>query len=293
MPELPEVETIRRGLLPKTRNQLIEGVVPDDSKVFQIGREELTHRIPGQKILDLQRRGKYLLFELTYDRLVIHLGMTGQLTLRNPEEADSKRFLRHPATGLQRSRQHAPDRHTHMQIHLGNGTSIMFRDIRMFGKVYLFSRTGGGAEALLSRLGPEPLGDDYKLEAFLAAMGKRQLHIKSLLLDQRFVAGVGNIYADEALFEAGVFPGRRVRYLRKYEKCRIFEAVPVVLQKGLVAGGTSMRDYVNSDGEAGGFQEKLNVYGRAGESCYVCGAEILRIAIGQRGTHFCPTCQPR
>ncbi len=293
MPELPEVETIRRGLLPKIKGQRIDGVTADGSKVFQMDPELLGLHIPGQVICDLRRRAKYLIFELERHRLIVHLGMTGQLTLRNPGTRDSNRFLRHPVTGLQRTRQHAPDRHTHFQIHFATGTSVFFRDVRKFGKVYLFDISDESVEILFSRLGPEPFSESYTLKGFLEKMGTRKLRIKSLLLDQGFVAGVGNIYADEALFQAGVYPGRRVRYLRKYEKVRIFEAVPDVLRKGIVAGGTTISDFVDSDGAVGGFQEQLNVYGREGQRCYRCDSVILKIIVGQRGTHYCPACQKR
>ncbi len=293
MPELPEVETIRRGLLPKIKGQRIDGVTADGSKVFQMDPELLGLHIPGQVICDLRRRAKYLIFELERHRLIVHLGMTGQLTLRNPGTRDSDRFLRHPVTGLQRTRQHAPDRHTHFQIHFANGTSVLFRDVRKFGKVYLFDISDESVEILFSKLGPEPFSESYTLKGFLEKMGTRKLRVKSLLLDQGFVAGVGNIYADEALFQAGVYPGRRVRDLRKYEKVRIFEAVPDVLRKGIVAGGTTISDFVDSDGAVGGFQEQLNVYGREGQRCYRCDSVILKIIVGQRGTHYCPACQKR
>lgn len=293
MPELPEVETIRRGLLPKIKGQRIEAIAADGSKVFQMASQVVGQQLPGQTIRDLQRRAKYLIFELDRHRLVVHLGMTGQLTLRNPRAKDADRFLRHPGTGLQRARQHAPDQHTHLQIHLEDGKSVLFRDVRKFGKIYLFENAEEGITTLFSRLGPEPFSEGYTLKQFLEKMGTRKLPVKSLLLDQRFVAGVGNIYADEALFEAGVHPARRVRYLRKYEKVRLFEAVPLVLRKGIQSGGTTISDFIDSDGATGGFQEELNVYGREGQRCYRCDSLILKTKVAQRGTHFCPVCQKR
>jgi formamidopyrimidine-DNA glycosylase len=180
-----------------------------------------------------------------------------------------------------------------LQLHLEDGKSVLFRDVRKFGKIYLFEDSEEGITALFSRLGPEPLSESYTLKEFLEKMGARKLPVKSLLLDQRFIAGVGNIYADEALFEAGVHPARRVLYLRKYEKIRIFETVPLVLEKGIRAGGTTISDFVDSDGATGGFQEKLNVYGREGQRCYRCDSLILKTRVAQRGTHFCPVCQKR
>ena len=291
MPELPEVETVRRGLEPHVVGGIIDDIQVGDSKIFQIEPHLLLEQIRGQKILGLSRRGKYLIFELERHYLIFHFGMTGQLTFRDPNRSDSEGFKRHPVTGLQRTRQHAPDRHTHLQIHLRQGGAILFRDIRKFGKVFLIEK--GEVSVFFERLGMEPWTPDYNLKAFLQKFGNRKLAIKSLLLDQSFVAGVGNIYADEALFAAGIHPARKVRSLRKAEKESLFEAIPRVLEKGIEYGGTTLRDFVNSDGNTGNHQEKLQVYGRKGESCHRCGTLIQRIVISQRSSSFCPACQPR
>ena len=293
MPELPEVETIRRGLEGRVEKLEILGIEASGCRIFQIDPAELAGALEGESFSALERLGKYLIFRLGERKLVIHLGMTGQLTLRQPEVADSAGFIRHPVTGLQRVRQHAPDRHTHFQIHFENGSSLLYRDTRMFGKVYLLSPAEAGRDRFFSRLGLEPFSEEYRLEAFLARFVGRTLAVKSLLLDQRFVAGVGNIYADEALFEAGIHPLRRVTTLRLYEKKRLFRTIKTVLEKGIHFGGTSMRDYINSDGERGSFQEELFVYGRRGEGCFQCGSKIEKIVVSQHGTHFCPACQPR
>jgi len=294
MPELPEVETIRRGLMPRLIGQQIAHIETTSARIFQTSTAEMASRLPGQAVHVLTRRGKFLLFHLDRDVLIIHLGMTGQLTLRNPDQPDSPRFLRQPVTGLQRVRQHPADRHTHFQVFLLDGRTLMLRDPRMFGKVILVPRGGDAVERLFQGMGPEPLSEEYTLEWFLTAIRKRsRVKIKALLLDQGFVAGLGNIYADEALFEAGVHPAKRVRYLRRAEKVRIFEAIPSVLKKGIQFGGTSLRDYINSDGEVGTNQDELMVYGREGEPCPRCGTRISRIVIAQRSTHFCPSCQRR
>jgi formamidopyrimidine-DNA glycosylase len=170
----------------------------------------------------------------------------------------------------------------------------MLRDPRMFGKVFLARTEGGLVDRLFERMGPEPLSEDFSRNWFLAAIQKRsRVRIKSLLLDQRFIAGIGNIYADEALFEAGVHPSKRVKYLKRSEKEQLFEAIPLVLKRGIEFGGTSLRDYVNSDGALGTNQDELNVYGREGEPCRRCGTVLARVVIGQRSTHFCPSCQHR
>ncbi|MDA2923777.1 bifunctional DNA-formamidopyrimidine glycosylase/DNA-(apurinic or apyrimidinic site) lyase [Acidobacteria bacterium AH-259-L09] len=293
MPELPEVETIRRGLEPHVIGHPVHDVLVGDPKILQLEAHHLKDQIRGQSIRSLGRRGKFLIFELDRHYLIFHFGMTGQLTFRDPGRADASRFKRHPVTGLERARQHVPDRHTHLQIHFEQGGAILFRDIRKFGKVFLIEKGKNRLSVFFNRLGLEPFTPDYNIQAFLERFRNRKLRLKSLLLDQRFVAGIGNIYADEALFEAGLQPARTIPSLRRFEKEKLFEAIPLVLQRGIDYGGTSFRDYVNSNGEPGTHQEKLMVYGRQGESCYRCDTIIEKIVISQRGTHFCPTCQPR
>ena len=291
MPELPEVETVRRGLEPHVVGGVIDDIHIGDSKILQVEPERLLQQVRGQKILGLTRRGKFLIFELDNHELIFHFGMTGQLTFRDPNRSDSKGFKRHPVTGLQRTLQHAPDRHTHLQIHLRQGGAMFFRDIRKFGKVFLIEK--GEGSGFFERLGLEPWTPDYNIKAFLNKFRNRKLPIKSLLLNQSFVAGVGNIYADEALFTAGIHPARKARSLRRREKESLFEAIPKVLERGIEYGGTTLRDFVNSEGDTGNHQEKLQVYGRKGESCHRCGTLIKRMVISQRSTCFCPACQPR
>jgi len=292
MPELPEVETIKRGLEPRILRAEISAVVVGDTKILQFVEEQI-RELSGQEVRRLTRRGKYLVFMLSRHYLVIHLGMSGQLTLRNPRQPDSPKFLRHLVTGLQKARQHAPDRHTHFQVYFRDGRALLFRDPRKFGKVFLLPLCSDSFDDLFSGLGMEPFGEEYSLDAFNFYLGKRKARIKSVLLDQKFVAGIGNIYADEALFEAGVHPMKRVRYLTRKEKRRIFEAIPRVLEKGIHYGGTTLRDFVDSDGNKGSHQEFLNVYGRQGENCRRCGNLIRKTAVGGRGTHYCPGCQKR
>ena len=294
MPELPEVETIRRGLVQQgVCGRTIAGLTVRNARIFQVDPMYLEEILPGQKILRLDRRGKFLVFHLERSRLIFHLGMTGQVTLRDPQRDDDPDFRRHPVTGLQRARQHAPDPHTHLQIHLQDGSSILLRDVRKFGKVYLCASDREDPDAVFSRLGLEPLTSEYTLDRFLDGFRNRKLRIKSLLLDQKFVAGIGNIYADEALYEAALHPARTVRSLRRYEKERLFRAIPKVLQRGIAYGGTSLRDYVNAEGEPGENQEQLQVYGRSGLACRKCGSIVRKIVLSQRGTHFCPSCQRR
>jgi len=295
MPELPEVETIRRGLEPHLVGLTLQSLTVTDQKVLDLSaRDGTLSSLEGQRIETVTRRGKYLVIGFERHYLIFHLGMTGQLTLRDPRRPDATGFER-TITGLEWCEQHAPDRHTHVHILFGNGWQLLFRDIRKFGRVYMLRRA---LEPLLAffevhHLGLEPFTSDYNLKAFLAGFKNRTLRLKSLLLNQAFVAGVGNIYADEALFEAGLHPARRTSSLRRAEKERLFLAIQTVLERGIEFGGTSFRDFVNSEGEKGTNQEKLFVYGREGEQCLKCGTPIVKTVISQRGTHFCPKCQPR
>ena len=295
MPELPEVETILRGLKPRVLELSIRDVVIGDRRILQIRADRLKRAIRSQTIRGVSRRGKYLVFELDRHHLIFHFGMTGQLTYRDPEQEDSKGFARHPVTGLQSARQHPPDRHTHLHILLNEGKALLYRDIRKFGRVFLVAKKNqeNSLAVFFKDLGLEPFTAEYSIQAFLEGFRNRKLRLKSLLLDQGFVAGIGNIYADEALFEARLHPARTILSLRRKEKARLFEAIPKVLEQGISFRGTSFRNYVNSDGEPGSYQEALQVYGRHGKACRRCGGVIQRIVISQRGTHFCPSCQPR
>ena len=293
MPELPEVETIRQGLLGRIEGVKVAALESHPCRVFQVSRDSLTDALVGHQFRRLERLGKFLIFGLDAHVLVIHLGMTGQLTLRDPRRHDSPDFFRHPTTGLQRVRQHPPDRHTHLQIHFEDGRSLLYRDMRTFGKVYLLTPREAARDRFFARVGLEPFSDEYTLDSFLVGFGERKLRIKSLLLDQKFVAGVGNIYADEALFACGIHPCRRAHRLGRFEKEWLFQSVKGVLEKGLHFGGTSLRDYIDSDGQRGTHQEELMAYGREGKPCRVCGSGICKIVVSQRGTHFCAACQPR
>jgi formamidopyrimidine-DNA glycosylase len=295
MPELPEVETIRRGLEPRLINKTLVSLTVTDRKVLdRSARGAGLKSLQGQRIRSLSRRGKYLVIRLENRHLIFHLGMTGQLTLRDPSQADSLAFKR-TVTGLQWCEQRQPDRHTHVHIQLDDGRRLLFRDTRKFGRLFVLGGESRDLEEFFRsrHLGLEPFTPSYNLPAFVRRFKGRSLAVKSLLLNQSFVAGVGNIYADEALFDAGLHPARRASSLRRYEKERLFKAIDRVLRRGVRFGGTTFSDFVNSQGEAGSNQEKLYVYGREGEPCLRCGAEIVKTVISQRGAHFCPVCQPR
>lgn len=272
MPELPEVETIRRELEEEVIGLNITDLWWDAPKLLQPTPEEVKAAVIGAKIVGIRRRGKLLVFELSSADtfLLIHLKMTGRLLVA--ETGENK------------------DSYTHVKFILDQNKELHFADMRKFGFIRLASR--GGMEAEWDKLGPEPL-DDLTLESFRELLAKSSRKIKILLLDQSKIAGVGNIYANEVLFLAGVHPERGVSTLSGREVDRLFEAVETVLRQSLERRGTTTRDesYVDAYGEQGEYQSQLKVYGREGELCSVCGTEIQKVKLGQRGTYFCPQCQ--
>ncbi len=270
MPELPEVETTVRALRPLINGQIfteMRNYWPRHIAVPSF--DEFQARLHGQQVESVERRGKYLLFNLdSGDTLLIHLKMTGHLAIV-PQETP-------------------PDKYAHTVFGLANGQEMRFRDTRKFGRVYLVA----DAEEITSKLGPEPLSDAYTAAVMKERMHGRRRAIKPLLLDQHFVAGVGNIYADESLFYAKIYPERRCNTLTDSEIERLHTAVRRVLQEGIDREGTTISTYRQPDGRRGDMQNALAVFRRTGESCYDCGTKIERIVLGGRSTHFCPTCQP-
>ena len=293
MPELPEVETIRRGLAEKVVGKTIDHVVVRCRKiVLRPSPGDLREWLALQTIRQISRRGKFLVITAGDYVLLVHLGMTGQLTYWDQTQMDDDRFFVHPLTGLQKARQHPVDKHTHLSLYFTDGNALHYRDIRQFGKWRLYRQAEFPHATEYWGLGLEPFTADYTWKNFLHGFEGHQLRIKSLLLNQGFVAGVGNIYADEALFDAGIHPERKAGSLSLEEKKRLFRAIPKVLKRGLKYGGTSFQDYVNADGQSGSNQERVKVYGREGERCFRCRTPIVRIVVSQRGTHLCPVCQP-
>ena len=270
MPELPEVETTVRALRPFITNQTfteIRNYWPRHIATSSV--EEFQTRLHGQTVESVGRRGKYLLFNLdSGDVLSVHLKMTGHLAIV-PQEAP-------------------PDKYAHTVFGLANGQEMRFRDTRKFGRVYL----AANAEDIVGKLGPEPLSDAYTAAIMKERMNGRWRAIKPLLLDQHFLAGVGNIYADESLFYAGIHPTRPCDTLSDDEIERLYMAVRKVLQEGIDREGTTISTYRQPDGRRGDMQNALAVFRRTGEPCYDCGTTVERIVLGGRSTHFCPVCQP-
>lgn len=270
MPELPEVETVKRQLAPWLAGRTIDRVellaLPGPKYV---GLE----RAGGQRIEEVRRRGKFLLLPLSGgDELVAHLGMTGVL---------------HPATGQD-------DKHLRVRLWLTGDqpNALDFVDPRRFGRFLVVKRGEYATLPTLAALGPEPLGDEFTAERFVAALRRSQMAVKTYLLSQRPVAGVGNIYADEALWRARIHPLTPAAHVTPQQAALLRDAIRGVLAASIEAQGTTLSDYRTVYGERGDYAERLEVYGRAGQSCPRCGAALQRLVVGQRGTAYCPRCQP-
>jgi formamidopyrimidine-DNA glycosylase len=290
MPELPEVEVTRRRIAPKLVGRTIAEVLTTKASYFFLTPPAaLAKKLAQRRVEALARHGKYLIAELDDGaRLLLHLGMTGQLFTAS---ARSVRLLSATRAGtLAPEAQDAfrPDVHTHLVLRFTDGgEDVLFRDVRKFGKVLWLAP--GATDPRLTKLGPDALGATGA-QLFEASRG-RKAAVKTFLLDQEVLAGVGNIYADEALFRAGVRPKRAAGRLSTRDCERLAQEVCAVLARSIETGGSSISDYVQPDGSDGAYQNERRVYARANEPCYVCSTPIKRIVLGQRSTHFCPRCQ--
>lgn len=290
MPELPEVEVTRRRLAPILVGRVIDRVdTTPDSYFFLTKPAQLKKRLTGRTVSALNRHGKYLLAELDDgDRLLLHLGMTGQLF---SSAVTSKRLFSAKTRGSQPAevpREFKADLHTHLSLHFADGgPSVLFRDVRKFGKVALIA--AGKDDARLDKLGVDALIATGN--TLFEAARARKVPIKTLLLDQGVIAGIGNIYADEALFIAKVRPTRSARRITAKECDAIVAAAKLVMERSIETGGSSISDYVSPDGSDGGYQNERRVYARKGLPCLVCETPIRRVVIATRSTHYCPECQ--
>jgi formamidopyrimidine-DNA glycosylase len=270
MPELPEVETTRRGIEPHVKGKAVAEVIVRRHDLRQPVSADLA-AIEGQKIHTVTRRSKYLLLGIDEgSTLIIHLGMSGRLRVI-PPSSDWKT-------------------HDHVGITLSNGKQLRFHDPRRFGLVLRISGDPGH-HPLLANLGPEPLEDGFTPEHLAAACAKRSAAIKLVIMDAKVVVGVGNIYASEALFRAGILPKTPANRVSKPKLARLAQSIRDVLTDAIQEGGTTLRDFLNSDGEPGYFRQKLFVYERKGEPCRVCGTPVRHAVLGQRSTYWCPKCQ--
>ena len=291
VPELPEVEVTRRQLEPLLVGRRVARVVTTlPSYFFLTPPAVLRRRLPGRRFEAIDRVGKYLLARLDDgERLLLHLGMTGQIFGAG---VPGVRLLSSAAgaslTPEEQVAAFRPDKHTHLRLRFDDGgPDVFFRDARKFGKVQLMRQDE--ASARLDRLGPDALAASGR--RLFDAVRARRVPIKSLLLDQSLLAGVGNIYADEALFLAGVRPTRPGRRVSREECDRIASAIRRVLRRSIATGGSSISDYVQPDGSSGEYQDERRVYGREGELCPRCRTKIRRRVLGQRSSHYCPSCQ--
>jgi formamidopyrimidine-DNA glycosylase len=266
MPELPEVETIKNELTPHIIGHRITGVTLFDEEIVrQPSVAEFRSRLTGQKITGLGRRGKYLIFGLSSgEALIIHLKMSGSLLLKPPE------------------------RFTRAILHLDGGTKLYFRDPRKFGVMWLVA----DKNTVIDKLGPEPLAAGFTTKILAQLLNKRTAPIKALLCDQHLVAGIGNMYADEALFLAKIHPLRPGRSLSPEEVERLYHAIHQVLAAAINKKGASVENYFRPDGQIGTAHFEFKVAHRRGESCPVCGTPLQRIPVRNRGSYFCPKCQP-
>ncbi len=289
MPELPEVETVRRTLEPGALGRLILNAELSADRISRPqDAQSLASNLIGKRINKLGRHGKLLILELDQGIWTVHLGMTGQLTLFDPQAA-SLPFHRQKDTGLQRTNQHPPDKHTHGIIELEHGLSIHYRDIRKFGKWGYYNHRSEIPE--LQAWGPDGLTLKHYASQVITKIKERSRSIKGLLLDQSIIAGIGNIYADEALYLAAIRPQTPGKKISKARLNKLLDAIVTVLEKGIRNQGTSLKDYVNSQGKKGMNQESLQVYGRGGENCYQCGSSLKKLQVAQRTTVYCSHCQ--
>ena len=270
MPELPEVEITLRGILPSIQNQIIQ--------TFLIRRPNLRWPIPskdiqrlvGFAITHVMRRGKYLLLSTTRGHILIHLGMSGRLRILGKWVA--------------------PDKHDHVDLVFNNGTLLRFTDPRRFG-AFLYTEDDPKQHPLLKNLGVEPLSRQFSPLYLKQQLANKQLPIKSAIMDQRIVVGVGNIYATEALFKAGISPLRPAKTLLLNDLKQLVSAIKVILRCAIAHGGSSLKDFLNSEGKPGYFTQQLNVYGRAGLPCVECQSTLQQLRIGQRSSVYCQQCQ--
>lgn len=272
MPELPEVETVRRTLQQLVVGRKIETVTVRLPRIIQrMEPEAFCRELAGQTIRDIGRRGKFLRFVLDDLTMVSHLRMEGRYGVYDAEDAWEP--------------------HTHVGFRFTDGKELRYRDVRQFGTMELFRKGEEFDKPPLNKLGMEPLEPSFTVTALRTRLEKSTSRIKALLLDQGRVVGIGNIYADEALFRARIHPERTGDSLKKSEWQRLHAAIVDTLREAVEAGGTSIKSYVNGQGEMGMFQQQLNAYGRKDEPCPSCGRPIVKMVVAGRGTHFCPSCQ--
>ncbi|WP_027724101.1 DNA-formamidopyrimidine glycosylase [Tuberibacillus calidus] len=275
MPELPEVETVKRTLQRLVTDKTIADVDVRWGKIIKqpSDPEQFKTMLLGETIRDIERRGKFLRFILDHYVLVSHLRMEGKYRVETPDVPI--------------------DKHTHVIFRFTDGSELRYRDVRKFGTMHLFAKGTEWDHPPLNALGPEPFDDDFNETYLRQVLKNTERTIKAVLLDQKVVTGLGNIYVDEALFRSGIHPQTTAKTLTKKQIRLLATSIKKTLAEAVEMGGSSVRTYLNSQGEMGMFQQKLYVYGRKGEPCKQCGTLIEKTKTAGRGTHFCPKCQGR
>ncbi len=292
MPELPEVETVRRDLNKVLTGLKIKDITIEAPKMVSPGAITFKKRLLGQEIVKLERRGKLIIVVLgTPDLfLLLHLKMTGQLIYVSSKKIVAGGHNEQPLSQVALAISSLPNKHTRVFFTFNDGSRLFFNDLRKFGYLKLASQKELD-QVIAKNYGPEPLSKDFKQENFSQQLKKRQRNIKAVLLDQKIVAGLGNIYVDEALFRSGILPDRSASSLKPAEVKRLYEAIPPLLRQSLKYRGTTFRNYVDSRGQKGNFSAHLEVYGRGGEKCLKCGHILIKDKVAARGTVYCPKCQ--
>ncbi len=276
MPELPEVESLRQILKRSVVGKTIVGTRISRLPLRRKTTANFGPRVRGRRIKQIDRRAKYLIVDLDgADVILVHLGMSGSLTCRDID-FDSSEF---------------DPRHDHVEFKLDDGSRLVFNDPRRFGIVRLTPRESLATSRELKDIGPEPLSGEFNADYLAEKARGRKVAIKNLIMDQKVVAGVGNIYASEILFRAGVRPTRRASRVKREEIAKIAEFTPIILRAAIDGRGTTFRSYRDSEGRPGTFADRLQVYGREGEKCYRCSTPIRNVVVGQRASFFCPKCQ--
>lgn len=282
MPELPEVETVRRGLEPSMTGAVITRADVNRPDLRWPFPDKMAKRLTGARVLQLRRRSKYILADLDTDEtLLVHLGMSGRMTVSGDPLGQ---FVHdHPAL----------IKHDHVVFHMDNGARVTFNDPRRFGAMDLLQTATAEAHPLLAKIGPEPLGNDFNEAHLIAAFAKKNTPIKTALLDQSLIAGLGNIYVCEALFRAGLNPALKAKDITPAKLAALVPIIREILLDAIEAGGSSLKDFRQAGGELGYFQHSFRVYGREGEACVTqnCASAVARITQSGRSTFFCPSCQ--
>ncbi|MFH1683520.1 MAG: bifunctional DNA-formamidopyrimidine glycosylase/DNA-(apurinic or apyrimidinic site) lyase [Candidatus Margulisiibacteriota bacterium] len=287
MPELPEVETVKRGLVKALVGKKISGFESDWHRAVNRPVKQYQRILKGLKILGVRRRARMLILDLSQDwKIFIHLKMTGQLVFR-----DKKKCLI-GGHSIAKSCANLPNKFTHAIFSFSDGSNLYFNDVRKFGWVRLF--TGEQLTEVIERmeLGPEPLSKEFSVKYLIEAMTKRsRSKVKQFIMDNQVVVGVGNIYSDEVCFYARVRPDRPVGTIKQAQVKKIHDGILKILKAAIKAQGTTFSNYVNADGEAGAYTKKLKVYQRYGKKCYHCKSIVKRMKIGGRTSSYCPRCQ--